>query len=103
MHKMDLMEAEICEIQAANEALSRRRRVKKTCLRRGESLSIQETQELGDQMEVEVQLKEETCNGAGWQLQTKTRAQRCGNCRKAGHNAHFCQIVVEISEEGDSE
>ncbi|EYE90008.1 uncharacterized protein EURHEDRAFT_417866 [Aspergillus ruber CBS 135680] len=99
---MDLMEAEIHELQAANEALSKRRRAKKTRLRKGGSLSIQEAQELGDQMEVEVQLKAETCNGAGQQLQTKTRAQRCGNCRKAGHNARSCQIVVEMSEEGDS-
>ncbi|EYE94119.1 uncharacterized protein EURHEDRAFT_539930 [Aspergillus ruber CBS 135680] len=53
-------------------------------------------------MEVEVQLKEETCNGAGQQLRTETRARRCGNCRKARHNAHSCQIVVEMSEEGDS-
>ena len=103
MHKMDLMEAEIHELRAANEALSKRRRAKKTRLRKGGSLSIQEAQELGDQMEVEVQLKEETCNGAGRRLRTETRARRCGNCGKAGHNARSCQIVVEMSEEGDSE
>ena len=102
MHKMDLMEAEIRELRAANEALSKRRRAKKTRLRKGGSLSIQEAQELGDQMEVEVQLKEETCNGAGQQLRTETRAQRCSNCGKARHNARSCQIVVEMSEEGDS-
>lgn len=51
---MDLMEAEIRELQAANEALSKHWRAKKTHLRKGGSLSIQEAQELGDQMEVEV-------------------------------------------------
>ncbi|EYE98686.1 uncharacterized protein EURHEDRAFT_409023, partial [Aspergillus ruber CBS 135680] len=95
---MDLMEAEIRELWVANEALSKCQRAKK----KGGSLSIQETQELGGQVEVEVQLKEETCNGAGWQLQTETCAWCCGNCRKAGHNARSCQIVVEMSEEGDS-
>ena len=60
MHKMDLMEAEIHDLRAANEALSKRRRAKKTRLRKGGSLSILEAQELGDQMEVEVQIKEET-------------------------------------------
>ena len=50
-------------------------------------------------MEVEVQLKEETCNGAGQQLGTETRARRCGNCRKAGHNTHSCRIVVEMLKE----
>jgi len=65
MHKMDLMEAEIHDLQAAKEALSKRRRAKKTCLRKGGSLSIQEAQESGDQMDVEVQLKEETCIRAG--------------------------------------
>ena len=77
--------------------------LKKTSLRKGGSLSIQEAQELGDQMEVEVQLKEETCNGAGRRLWTETRARRCGNCGKGGHNARSCQIVVEMPEEGNSE
>lgn len=103
MHKMDLMEAEIHDLRAANEALSKRRRAKKTRLRKGGSLSILEAQELGDQMEVEVQLKEETRIRAGRRPRTETRARRCGNCGKAGHNARSCQIVVETSEEDDSE
>ena len=103
MHKMDLMKAEIHDLRAANEALSKRRRAKKTRLRKGGSLSILEAQELGDQMEVEVQLKEETRIRAGRRPRTETRARRCGNCGKAGHNARSCQIVVEMSEEDDSE
>ena len=100
---MDLMEAEIHDLQAANKALSKRRRAKKTHLRKEGSLSIQEAQELGDQMDVEVQLKEETRIRAGQQTQTETRARCCGNYRKTGHNARSCQTVVETPEEDDSE
>jgi len=67
MHKTDLMEVDIHELQAASEALSKCRRTKKARLRKGGPLSIQEAQELGDQMEVEVHLREKTCNGAGRQ------------------------------------
>lgn len=62
------------------------------------SLSTQEAQELGDQMEIEVQLMEETHIRAGRRPRTKTLARRCDNCGKAGHNARACQIVVEMSE-----
>ena len=64
---------------------------------------IQRLTDLEESTIVGVQLKEETCNGAGRRLRTETRARRCGNCGKARHNARSCQIVVEMPEEGDSE
>jgi hypothetical protein len=103
MHKMALMQAEIQDLRAANEALSKRQRAKKQRLRQGGSLSIQDIQDLQGQREVEVQIKEETQAGSGRKPRTKTRARRCSNYGELGHNTRTYQIVVEISEEDDFE
>lgn len=60
MHKMALMQSEIRDLRAANEALSKRRRAKKTRLREGGTLSIQEGQDLQDQLYLVQQVKQET-------------------------------------------
>jgi hypothetical protein len=103
MHKMALMQSEIQDLRAANEALSKRRRAKKTRLREGGVLSLQDGQDLQDQAEVAQQLKEETQVRGGRKSRVETRARRCGNCGETGHNARTCQIIIETSEEGDSE
>lgn len=103
MHKMALMQAEIRDLRAANEALSKRRRAKKQRLRQGGSLSVQNAQDIQGQREVEVQFKEETQAGSSRKSRTETRARRCGNCGEPGHNARTCQVVVETSKEDNSE
>lgn len=103
MHKMALMQAELWDLRAANEVLSKRRRAKKQRLRQGGSLSVQDAQDLQGQRDVEMQIKEETRAGSGRKPRVETRARRCGTCGEPGHNARTCQIVVEMSEENDSE
>ena len=103
MHKMALMQAEIRDLRAANEALSKRRRAKKQRLRQGGSLSVQNAQDIQGQREVEVQFKEETQAGSSRKSRTETRARRCRNCGEPGHNARTCQVVVETSKEDNSE
>ena len=103
MHQLALLRAENQSLRAANEALSKRRRAKKQRLRQGGSLSVQNAQDLQGQREVEVQIKEETQASSGRKPRVETRARRCGNCGEPGHNARTCQIVVETSEEDDSE
>ena len=102
MHQLALLRAENQSLQAANEALSKRRTVKKQQLRQEGSLSIQDTQDLQGQRDAEVQINEEMQAGSGRKPRVKTRMQCCGNCGKPGHNARTCQIVVETSEEDDS-
>ncbi len=46
MHQLALLKAENQSLQAANEALSKRRRAKKQQLRQGGSLSVQDAQDL---------------------------------------------------------
>lgn len=103
MHKMALMQAEIRDLRAANEALSKRRKAKKQRLRQGGSLTVQDAQDLQGQRDVELQIREETQASSGRKPRTETRARRCGKCGEPGHNARTCQIVVETSEEDDSE
>lgn len=103
MHQLALLKSENQSLRAANEALSKRRRAKKQRLRQGGSLSVQDAQDIQGQREVEVQIKEETPAGSGRKPRAETRARRCGNCGEPSHNARTCQIVVETSEEDDSE
>jgi hypothetical protein len=103
MHQLALLKAEIQSLRAANEALSKRRRAKKQRLRQGGSLSVQNAQDLQGERDVEVQIKEEIQAGSGRKPRVETRARRCGNCGEPGHNARTCQVVVETSEEDDSE
>ena len=103
MHKMALMQAEIKDLRAANETLSKRRRAKKTRLQEGGTLSIQEGSDLQEQLDIAQQLKQEIQAGGGRKPRVETRARRCGNCGESGHNMRTCQIVGEIFEEEDCE
>lgn len=67
------------------------------------SLSLQEAQELGDQMQVEVQLKEEHALGLVSDPAADLRHVRgVVAIKKTGHNVYSCQIVVETTKEDDS-
>ena len=103
MHQLVLLKAENQTLRQANEVLSKRRRAKKTRLRQGGSLSQQEAQDLPDDRDVAEQVEQETKASSGRKPSEETRAQRCGNCGETGHNARTCQIIIEVSEEEDSE
>ena len=48
MHRLALLEAETSKLRKANEALSKRRRAKKTHVRLGGSLTVQDAEDLLD-------------------------------------------------------
>jgi hypothetical protein len=85
------------------ELLSKRQRTKKTRLRNGGSLSVQEAEDRIAEIEVDVQINGEGRSKGGQKLRTEVRAYRYGNRSEAGHNARTCQIVIEMSEEDNSE
>jgi hypothetical protein len=101
-HKITLMEAEIKELRQANQELSKRRRAKKTRLRQGGSLTLQEAQSLQDQNDIRRQIEQETRAGGSRRARTETRARYCSVCGKTGHNARTCQNGIETFEEEDS-
>ncbi|PQM43465.1 hypothetical protein VC83_09592 [Pseudogymnoascus destructans] len=103
MHQLALLKAENQNLRQANEVLSKRRRAKKTRLQQGGSLSQQVAQELQDERDVVQQVEQEIRASSGRKIREETRARRCSKCGGTGHNARTCQIVIDTSEEEDSE
>uniref|UniRef100_A0A8H7K3S6 Transposase n=2 Tax=Bionectria ochroleuca TaxID=29856 RepID=A0A8H7K3S6_BIOOC len=102
MHKMALLKAENQLLREANAILSKRRRAKRTRLRQGGSMTIDEGQALRDQNDVDEQIKQEDRQTRGRKPRDERKARRCGVCGRSGHNARSCQINVEISNEENS-
>lgn len=102
MHEVALLRAQVRGLQAANELVSKRRRARKTRLRAEGSLSIQEARDLKAQMDVDIQVKDETQAQSSRKARVETRSRRCGVCGQSGHNARTCIIDVDASEEEDS-
>jgi hypothetical protein len=103
MYQLALLKAENQNLREANETLSKRWRAKKTRLQDGGSLSQQDAQDLQDKKDVALQVEQERKANSGRKPREELRARRCGNCGKTGHNARTCQIIIEVSEEDDSE
>ena len=100
---MVLLKAENEELRIANERQSKRRRVKRTRLQDGGSLSIQEAEDLIAGKEVDEQLQKDIRESGRRTMGAEPRARRCGSCGKTGHNARTCQVAWETSDEGESE
>jgi len=103
MHRMALLESEIRDLRQANETLSRRRRAKRTRLQNKGKMTIQEGRDAIDQMVPDMLGEAEFPENRGQEREAQLRERRCGLCRKTGHNARTCQIVVEISDDEDSD
>jgi hypothetical protein len=97
MHKTALLEAENQELRRANEILSWRRRAKRTRLQKRGSMTIQEGQDLIDQIDVDTQVVAESSRSGGQGSSMRPRVRRCGTCGKTGHNARTCQDGIEAS------
>jgi hypothetical protein len=98
-HKVTLLTAENRELRREIEALSRRRRAKRTRLQKGGVLTVREGQELIDQMDVDTQVVAESSRSGGRGSSARPRERRCGRCGKTGHNARTCQVVIKASGE----
>jgi hypothetical protein len=103
MHEVALLRSEVSSLRKANEALSKRRRAKRTRVQLGGSLSVQDANGLLDQKAVGGEVVEETQqvgDGAG---RVRTKIRCCGVCGKPGHNARTCQEAVEFSDSAASD
>ena len=103
MHRVAILESENASLRKANEALSKRRRAKKSRVQLGGSLTVQDAQDLLDQKAVGGEGVQETQpdgSGAGG---SRTKVRCCGVCGKPGHNARTCQEAVEASDSAVSD
>ena len=65
MHQVALLRTEVSSLRKANEALSKRRRAKKTRVQLGGSLTVQDAEDLLDQKAVDEQIVQETKQSSG--------------------------------------
>lgn len=103
MHKMVLLKEEVTRLREANQLLSRRRRARKTHVRRGGHLTVQDAQDQESQKDIEQQLEQEKCVNDGRAKRNGTRERRCGRCNQPGHNTRTCNIDVKSTSESESD
>jgi hypothetical protein len=102
-HEMTLLSAEVRTLRAANEALSKRRRAKKTRVRQGGALTVEDAQDVLAQKEAEEQARRDKRSEGGRQNEGQPSGRRCGTCGEIGHNARTCQDTIVVLGSSDSE
>jgi hypothetical protein len=95
--------AENHTLRKANEALSKRRRAKKTRVRQGGALTIEDAHDILAQKEAEEQVQCDKRLREGGQNEGQSTARRCSTCGKTGHNARTCQGDIEMSNSSGPE
>ena len=102
-HEVTLLSAELQTLRQANEALSKRRRAKKTRLRQGEALIVKNGNDMLAQEEVDEQIRRDKCSSGVSRNEGKSGTRCCGICGKSGHNSRTCQEVIIVEEQSDSD
>jgi hypothetical protein len=102
-HENTLLAAEVRILRAANEALSKRRRAKKTRVRQGGALTIEDAQDLIAQKDIDEQIRRDIRTEGGNRGEGQPSKRRCGTYGKAGYNARTCQEDIDMSSLSNSE
>ena len=84
------MSAKVRTLRAANKALSKRRRAKKTRVRQGGALTIEDTQDILAQKEAEEQARRDKRSEGGRQNEGQPSGRRYGTYGETGHNTRTC-------------
>jgi hypothetical protein len=100
---MTLLSAKVCTLRAANKALSKRYRAKKTRVYQEGALIVEDAQDITAQKDVNEQLRRDLRAEGSNRNEGQLSRQRCSTCGKAGHNARTCQEAVDISSLSDSD
>ena len=102
-HQVILLKARVQTLEEANEALSKRRRAKRTRLQDGGAINGSQAREkMAEKGVVEEEGRVEEEN-EGSSKRRRTGSRLCGICRKPGHNARTCPEAGEIDSSSDSE
>ena len=97
-HQNTLLTAENRDLRKANEALSKRRRAKKTRVRQGGALTAEDARDILAQKEVEKQVARDIRENQDGDKERLATRRHCGNCGKPGHNARTCQVEAELTD-----
>ena len=93
MHEVALLRTEVSALRKANEALSKRRRAKRTRIQRGGILTVQYVEELQVRQDVGRQEAQETQQISGQVGEHQRKPRYCSICGQPGHTARTCQEV----------
>ena len=95
-HQLTLVTAENHILREANQALSRRRRAKKTRVRQGGALTIQEAQDILVYKDAEEQVRRDKHLERGTQKEGQLPEQHCRTCGKSGYNMCTYEEIVIV-------
>ena len=84
------MSAELRTLRATNEALSKRRRAKKTRIRQGGTLTIEEAQDIIAQKDIDEQVRRNLRIERGNQQEGQLSRRYYSTCSKASYNIRTC-------------
>jgi hypothetical protein len=86
-YEITLLSAEVRSLRAANEALSKRRRAKKTRIRQGGALTVEDAQDIVAQKEAEEQVRRDSRKERASYREGHSSTRRYRACEKPGYNA----------------
>ena len=95
-HQNTLLAAENHILRLANEALSKRRRAKKSRVCEGGALIVEDALDVLAQKDAEKEVQRNRRSKRGLQNEGKATARHCGTCGKTGHNAQTCQKDIDM-------
>ena len=97
MHEMTLIHERVRSLEKANQALTKRRRAKHTCIQAGDVLIIEDAQCLMAQKEKNKGVGSKRSAEGGASEAGPSAVRRCGRCGEAGHNIRTCQEVEKVT------
>lgn len=97
-HSVTLLTAENHTLQKANEALSKRRRAKKSRVYHGDALPVQSARTIVAHKETEKQQGRGVGENRGSNDERPATIRRCRKCGKPGHNIRTCQVELETPD-----
>jgi hypothetical protein len=103
VHENTLLAAEVRTLLKANEALSKRRRAKKTRVGQGGTRTVEDVHDILAQKEVDEQIQSDKRSRRVGQNEGQSTTRHCGTCGKTGHYAPTCPGGVDMSTSSDSE
>jgi hypothetical protein len=101
-YKITLLSAEIYTLRTANKTLSKRRKTKKTRVRQGGTLIVEDAQDIIIQKDIDKQVQRNIHAAGGSRGKGQPFGRRYRTYGKTSHNTRTYQEDIDISSASDS-